>query len=192
MAAIKDKRVRDSTIKKIETVMEKLGLDLGHEDFKETPERFLRMLEEMTEGQSDDLPFNFATFQTTNNQLVTVGPVTVNSLCPHHLLPYFGHVYLGYVPSSLCVGLSKIPRLLKHRACFPQKQEDFIESVATEFEQLLKPRGLIVLMKAVHTCMRCRGALDSTSTTTTTAIRGLRGHEIRDEFMQSILIPAIN
>ena len=163
------------------------NVDLSDPEFKGSPARIVRAYEEMLAGNlRTDLPFNFTTFSTTNDQLVVVSPIQFCSMCPHHFLPYFGVVRVGYLPHKKVAGLSKLPRLVRHMASSPLKQEDLTSKIADELMRLLESPAVIVSATAVHTCMRIRGVKDCTANTTTTAIRGPKGMDVRDEFYQVV------
>lgn len=91
-----------------------------------------------------------------------LGPVVVRnvrftSVCVHHLLPFFGQAYVGYLPGERLAGLSKIGRVIDAHARRLQTQERLTASVVETLDAGLVPRGVIAVLRAEHTCMTCRG-----------------------------------
>ena len=95
------------------------------------------------------------------------------SLCEHHLLPFFGTATIGYVPAGRIVGLSKTPRLVHQFARGLQNQERLAQQIATCLSELLKPKGVGVILHARHLCMEMRGVQIAGTVTTTSALRGV-------------------
>lgn len=142
-------------------------------------------------------------------QMVVVGPVAFSSLCEHHLLPFFGHAWIGYIPSTVVsedgqtkhrfVGLSKLARAVH---CFSTKlqiQERITEAIATGLRDAedsmgnkLAPTGVGVVVEAEHTCMCVRGVKSVGAKTSTQAFRGVfLNSEVRAEFLNRVtrLVP---
>src|SRR5262249_10078686 len=134
-------------------------------------------------------------FHTTNNEMITCGPIDFYSLCPHHLAPVFGKAWIGYIPDGKCLGLSKIPRLVRWMAGSPIKQEDLTAEIATKFEEILFPcqsgpnhaheaepdicrprirnNGVAVVLQGTHLCMLVRGVkVNSNCTVQTSKMTG--------------------
>src|SRR5215471_4088272 len=117
---------------------------------------------------------NFTTFDAEGmNEMVVVRQVPFYSLCEHHLLPFFGTATVGYVPADRIVGLSKIPRLVQHLARDLQNQERLAAQIADKFGDVLKPKGVGVILHARHLCMEMRGVAIAGAVTTTSALRGV-------------------
>jgi len=106
------------------------------------------------------------------DQLYTVGPIAIRSLCSHHFLPVIGNVWIGLIPSRKVMGLSKFNRLAQWVMGRPQIQEEATIQLADEIELLLKPKGLGVVVKANHTCMTWRGVKDKDTEMVTSVMRG--------------------
>lgn len=108
------------------------------------------------------------------HDMVVIRKVPFDSLCPHHLLPFYGHVSVAYIPNGQVVGLSKIPRLIRWCATFPLMQEELTKKIARELQTVpgLGPRGVLVTVSARHTCMEFRGVHSPGQETLTTAICG--------------------
>ena len=118
--------------------------------------------------------------------ILVVGPMTVRSTCSHHFAPILGHAWVGVISGEKVLGVSKFSRLFSWFASRPQIQEELAVQVADCLEALLKPRGLAVVIKAMHSCMTWRGVKDSDSKMTTSVMRGLfmTSAEARQEFLE--------
>jgi GTP cyclohydrolase I len=107
-----------------------------------------------------------------------VGPVIVRgvsfaSVCVHHLLPFFGEAHVAYLPHERLAGLSKIGRVVDAHARRLQTQEHLASEIAGSIEGALRPRGVIVLLEALHTCMTLRGVRKERSRMVTSVATGL-------------------
>ena len=133
---------------------------------KETPRRIAKMYQELTSGQAIDASTVLnKTFPLETNNIVTVKDIFFSSLCEHHLMPFFGESSIAYVPNGKVVGISKLGRvvdILSHRL---QLQERLTAQVGETIFSKLQPHGILVISKAKHTCMICRGVKKSDSTT---------------------------
>lgn len=129
--------------------------DLGH-----TPMRVSRALEEMTSGYGKEPKMTlFGVEGDEDHGLVVSGPIEFSSMCSHHLLPFYGEAFVGYVPRALLIGASKIPRLVHHYSKRLQLQERLSKQVAERLYDLLEhPKAVLVYTRATHACMSCRGA----------------------------------
>lgn len=111
------------------------------------------------------------------DQVYTVGPITVRSACSHHLVPILGKCWVGIKPSERVIGLSKFVRLAEWVFSRPHIQEEAVMILADEIERLVKPVGLIVIVKAQHYCMKWRGVREPDTSMVTSVVRG----EFRDK-----------
>ena len=114
------------------------------------------------------------TFSETGkyDDLVLVRDITFNSACEHHMMPFTGKAHVAYMPVDKVVGLSKLARLVDVYARRLQTQEHMNAQVATAIEEILKPRGVAVMIEAEHTCMSLRGVEKPGALTVTTQFRG--------------------
>jgi GTP cyclohydrolase I len=135
-----------------------------------------------------ELDFNFTTFPAAKGQMVVCDHIEFSSLCAHHLLPFYGHAHVGYIPNEVQVGLSKIPRLVKQLAHKPQVQENLTQQIADEMKNRLVPQGVMVVVEARHTCMACRGVASHNAMMRTSALKGvfLTNDSARAEFFNLI------
>jgi GTP cyclohydrolase I len=107
-------------------------------------------------------------------------------MCEHHMLPFFGRAHVAYIPDGKIVGLSKIPRVVEVFARRLQVQERLGEQVADALEDVLKPKGVGVVIEAVHLCMMMRGVEKQNSRTITSSLRGVFKDDARtrSEFLR--------
>ena len=158
-------------------------------DVQNTPRRVARMLQDellsgYREGGREALQRAFTTFPTGGAQeMVAEGPIPFVSLCAHHMLPFLGEGYVGYIPGCRLVGLSKIPRVVEFFSRKLQTQERLTMEIADFLMENLKPKGVIVLLRARHLCMEARGVRAPGVVTRTSALRGIAGHPaVKSEF----------
>jgi GTP cyclohydrolase I len=162
-----------------------VGLDTNVEHMRRTPERFVEMLREMT----TPVPFKFTTFPATSRDMIVVKQIPVVSLCAHHVVPYRGVAFVGYIPKAMIVGLSKIPRLVRNEAAKLSVQEELTTNIADQLEKRLETDDVAVVMECEHLCMTIRGVQAPGTTTYTAVMRGVFGlHErtAKDEFLRAI------
>ena len=111
-------------------------------------------------------------------------------MCEHHLVPFFGHAHVAYIPNTdgRVTGLSKLARLVDGFARRPQVQERLTAQVANAIEAALVPRGVLVVIEAEHLCMAMRGIRKPGASTVTSAVRGVFRDDVsaRMEAMQFV------
>lgn len=167
-------------------LLEWIGENPNREGLIETPRRVVEAYEELTAGYRADVGSILGvTFPDTCDEMVVVSGIRLVSLCEHHLLPFTGTVVVGYVPNGRVVGLSKIPRMVDALARRLQVQERLTEQIADALVEHLAPLGVGVLIRAHHSCMGLRGAMQPDAIMTTSALRGvlLEKPEARAEFL---------
>jgi GTP cyclohydrolase I len=160
-----------------------LGYPAGGEHRARTPERVVSALSELLVPAAF-LPTTFPNDEGYD-ELVVARQVPFRSLCEHHLLPFYGHAHIGYLPGARIVGLSKLARVVEHFAAGLQVQERLTQQVADWLEGQLGARGVGVVLEAEHLCMSLRGVRAMGARTVTSALRGsLRTDpRSRDEFL---------
>jgi GTP cyclohydrolase I len=128
------------------------------------------------------------TFGEKYDEMVLVKNINFESMCEHHLLPFFGKAHIAYLPQGRIVGLSKLARIVEILAHRPQVQERMTEELAELVMQELDARGVGVVIEAAHTCMSIRGVRKADSVCTTSAMRGVFQTNLstRSEFMALI------
>ena len=164
-----------------------LGEDPDRDGLRRTPERVARSLAWLTRGYGLEARgvIGDALFAESHANMVLVRDIELYSLCEHHLLPFFGKAHIAYIPDGRIVGLSKLPRIVEVFARRLQVQERLTEQVAQAIEDVLRPRGVGVVVEAVHLCMMMRGVEKQNSKTITSALRGQFRDcpTTRDEFL---------
>lgn len=151
-----------------------MGCDPNDAGLKDTPNRVVRALREMTEGYREDpaqiLSKSFGD-EKEYDEIVILQGIPFHSMCEHHLLPFTGHADVGYLPGKVC-GLSKLARLVDCFARRLQMQERMTSQIADALMLHLQARGAAVVLRASHSCMVCRGARKSGATMITSVTRG--------------------
>ena len=151
-----------------------VGEDPDREGLRETPARVARMYAELFSGlHCDPREFLTKTFTQKYDEMVLVRDINFNSVCEHHLLPFFGKAHVAYLPNGKIVGLSKLARLVEVLARRPQVQERMTEEIADLLMSESDARGVGVVLEATHTCMTIRGVRKPGSLCTTSAMRGI-------------------
>lgn len=156
-------------------IIEELGLDLNDPSIKDTPERVAKMLvNETCNGLFTEPPIitTFPLDKNTSRDLVVIENIPFSSLCEHHFQPFVGTATIAYLPNDRVMGLSKGARVLDYFASRPQIQERLTNEVAAYLYEQLNAKGVFVMMKAEHYCMKVRGVKKHNSTTITTASLG--------------------
>ena len=167
-----------------------IGEDAQREGLVKTPERVAKALTFLTAGYDKDVNevLNDALFVEDYDEMVVVKDIDVTSLCEHHLLPFIGKCHVAYMPKRKIVGLSKIPRLIEMYSRRLQVQERLTTQIASTLNDVLQPRGVAVVIEAVHLCMLMRGVEKQNSKAVTSAMLGaFRDRpETRAEFIELI------
>lgn len=150
-----------------------VGEDPDREGLRETPQRVARMYEELFAGVGRDARVHLhKTFTQKYDEMVVVKDIAFESICEHHLLPFFGKAHVAYLPRGKIVGLSKLARVVEALSRRPQVQERMTEEIAELLTQELSARGVAVILEASHTCMTVRGIRKPGAICTTSAMRG--------------------
>ena len=180
---------RDRIAAAVREILAAVGEDPEREGLRETPERVARMYEEMFAGlRKDPASVLKKTFVEKYDEMVLVKDITFDSMCEHHLLPFFGRAHIAYIPNGKIVGLSKIARAVEMVARRPQVQERMTEELAELVMNELGAQGAGVVLEASHTCMSIRGVRKPGSICTTSAMRGIFRANLttRSEFLSLI------
>ena len=164
-----------------------IGEDVQREGLKDTPKRVVKAWEEMTCGYKQDPEKVLGTdFEKDGyDQMIHVPTIEFVSVCEHHMMPFWGHVWVAYLPSTRVVGLSKIPRMVEVFARRLQIQERLTQQISDTIQRVLNPQGVGVRIKAVHSCMKFRGVQKQDAAMITTSLTGafLNEHKVREEFL---------
>jgi GTP cyclohydrolase I len=174
----------------IRSLLEALGEDPGREGLLKTPERVEKALRYLTQGYSQDAleVLNDALFTVDYDEMVIIKDIDVFSLCEHHLLPFFGKAHVAYLPDGKVMGLSKVPRLVDMFARRLQVQERLTVQIADTIMEMVKPRGVGVVIEAMHFCVIMRGVEKQNSVAVTSCMRGDFQTQLqtREEFLSLI------
>ena len=176
-------------------ILEAINEDPNRDGLIKTPLRVAKAFEEICSGYFKDPKevLNDALFDSSNNEMVVVRNIEFYSMCEHHILPFFGRVHVAYIPDKKVVGLSKIPRMVEVFARRLQIQEQLTEQIADAIMEVVKPRGVGVVIHARHMCMEMRGVKTKHSYTSSSALRGIfLDEKTREEFFNIINAPTQN
>ena len=160
----------------VRTLIAYAGDDPEREGLVETPRRVVKAYDELFGGYrecpSEVLDRTFSEIGAYDD-LVLVRDITFHSHCEHHMMPFYGKAHLAYLPVSEVVGLSKLARLIEVYAHRLQTQEHLTSQITLALDEILKPRGVAVMLEAEHLCMSLRGVQKAGASTVTTQFTGL-------------------
>jgi GTP cyclohydrolase I len=165
----------DKATRAVADLLDALGVDRRADGLAATPARVARAYAEMLSPE----PFRVTTFANDEgyDELVVARAIPFASLCEHHLLPFSGFAYVGYLPDQRLLGLSKLARVVDHFSRRLQVQERLTAQVANFIAETLQPKGVGVVLEAEHLCMSMRGIRANGARTVTSALKGL----VRDD-----------
>ena len=168
----------------VRTLIAYTGDDPKREGVLDTPKRVIDAYEELYQGYRE-CPTEVLdrTFSETAgyDDFVLVKDIGFNSHCEHHMMPFFGKAHVAYRPTDRVVGLSKLARLVDVYAKRLQTQEHMTSQVATAIDEILKPRGVAVMLEAEHMCMSLRGVEKLGSLTVTTHFTGTFRDDVNEQ-----------
>ncbi|HKT39014.1 MAG TPA: GTP cyclohydrolase I [Ktedonobacterales bacterium] len=172
-------------------IFQTFGMDITDPATTLTPRRYIRALLDATDGYEGD-PKLLTVFATEcrggpdcRTSQVIEGPIPFFALCEHHVLPFHGHAYVGYIAHEHIIGLSKLTRLVRLFAKRFTLQERIGREIADTLEAMLHPHGVAVSLEAQHLCTQMRGVREEAPWTRTTFWRGLYDENpaLRAEFL---------
>jgi GTP cyclohydrolase I len=151
----------------------------------ETSRRLRAFGEELYRKRSYE---KFTAFKADHDDMIVGNHLRLFSFCEHHLLPFFGEVAIGYIPNNKIFGLSKFQRLVDKVSSKPQLQERLTYQILEEIKNRLEPKGVGVVIKAIHTCVFARGTQSTSAEFTTSAVDGIfkENHNTKQEFFSII------
>jgi GTP cyclohydrolase I len=171
----------------VRQLLSALGEDPDREGLADTPARVAKSLKYLTQGYDGDPDkvIGDALFTVKYDEMVIIRDIDVFSLCEHHMLPFFGKAHVAYIPNGKVVGLSKIPRLVDLYSRRLQVQERLTVQIAQKIQEAIQPRGVGVVIEAMHFCMIMRGVEKQNSVAATSCMLGaFRDHQpTREEFL---------
>ena len=167
------------------------GDDPNREGLLETPDRVVRSYQEFFSGYSEDPAEVLSrTFEEAEGyqDMVMLRDIDLESHCEHHMVPIIGKAHIAYVPTNTIVGISKLARVVEAFARRFQVQEKLTAQIANCIQDVLKPKGVGVVVDAVHQCMTTRGIHKSDVSMVTSQMLGTfrTDARTRDEFLRMI------
>jgi GTP cyclohydrolase I len=167
------------------------GMNLNTPSTVETPRRFIEALYESTNGYDGDpklikaFPKECRGEPDCRLSQVIEGPIHFHSLCEHHVFPFYGEAYVGYVANEKILGISKLTRLVRLYTKRFAVQERIGYQIADTLEALMAPHGVAILLRAKHMCVEMRGVREISPATRTTVFRGVYAEDpaLRAEFL---------
>jgi GTP cyclohydrolase I len=162
--------------KAVREILEAIGEDPDRDGLQRTPTRVAAMYAELFAGlHADPTEVLNVTFEAGHDEMVLERDIPFHSMCEHHLVPFTGRAHVAYIPGDdgRITGLSKLARLVDGFSRRPQVQERLTSQVADAMEDVLKPKGVLVVIEAEHLCMSMRGVRKPGAVTVTSAVRGL-------------------
>jgi GTP cyclohydrolase I len=144
----------------VRVIIEWIGDDPDREGLTATPGRVARAYEELFSGyDSDPAEFLSRTFEEVEgyDEMVVLRDIRFESYCEHHMLPIIGKAHVAYLPDRRVVGISKLARIVDIYAKRLQIQEKLTVQIADTINEVLRPKGVAVVIEATHECMTTRG-----------------------------------
>ncbi len=173
--ALSERPSREEAERAVETLIRWAGDDPLREGLRDTPNRVVRAYEEFFAGYAaDPVDLLERTFAETEgyDEMVTLRDVRLESHCEHHVVPIIGKVHIGYIPDRRVVGISKLARVVDIYAKRLQIQEKLTAQIANSIQEVLKPKGVGVVVEAAHQCMTTRGVHKANVTMVTSRMLG--------------------
>ena len=167
---------REEAERAVRTLIAYAGDDPAREGLRDTPKRVVGAYEEFFAGYNDDpIEVLSRTFDDVGgyDDIVMLRDIELNSHCEHHMVPFIGKAHIAYFPTDRVVGLSKLARVVEVFGRRLQTQETMTAQVAETIDHVLKPKGVAVMIDAVHQCMSMRGVRKPGVATITTQFTGL-------------------
>ena len=154
------KPTREEAEQAIRTLLRYIGDDPDREGLRGTPGRVVKAYDDWFSGYQDDpVEFLRRTFYEVDgyDEMVVLRDIRFESHCEHHMAPIMGKVHVGYLPDRKVVGISKLARVVEAFARRLQVQETMTAQIAHTIQDVLKPKGVGVVVEGVHQCMTTRG-----------------------------------
>lgn len=174
----------------IKAILELLGENPEREGLVKTPVRAAKALFFITEGyrHTAEEVVGDALFATQGNRIIIVRDIEFYSMCEHHILPFFGHISIGYIPKGKIIGLSKLARLVNLYARRLQVQENLTSEIVRAVAKATESDDVIVMARGEHLCMKMRGVESQDSSTVTLDYIGkfAENSDLRMEFISSV------
>jgi len=179
----------DQAEKSVRELLAVIGEDSSREGLRDTPSRVAKSYLSLFGGYQEDPKKLITVFDNEGyDEMIIAKDIDFYSTCEHHMLPFFGKAYVGYIPDDKIIGLSKMPRLVEIFSRRLQNQERLTKQVADTLHDMLHPLGGGVVIKAEHMCMKARGGEKQNCEISTSSFRGLfkKNLNTRAEFLDLI------
>jgi GTP cyclohydrolase I len=182
---------REQAEEAVRTLISWAGDDVTRDGLLETPDRVVRAYEEYFRGYDQD-PEEILdkTFEEIEgyDEMIILRAIRFESHCEHHMAPIIGRAWVGYIPKGRVVGISKLARVVEAYAKRLQIQEKMTAQIANAINNVLKPQGVAVVIKAEHQCMTARGVMKPGTDLVTSRMLGIfRDNAItRQEFLTMV------
>ena len=191
MASARTKVSRRAAEAAVRTLLRWAGDDPRREGLRDTPQRVVDAYRDWYSGyDSDPSAYLRRTFEQVGgyDELIVLRDITFESHCEHHMAPIIGKVHVGYLPDSKVVGISKLARVVEGYARRLQVQEKLTAQIADCITDVLRPRGVGVVVDAVHQCMTTRGVHKRDVSMVTSRMTGIFRSDARTraEFLRFI------
>jgi len=182
---------RQAAEEAVRTLLRWAGEDPRREGLRDTPSRVVSAYQDWFSGyDSDPADYLRRTFEEVGgyDEMVVLRDIAFESHCEHHMAPIIGRVHIGYLPTDKVVGISKLARVVEGYARRLQVQEKLTAQIAGCIDEVLKPRGVRVVVDAVHQCMTTRGVRKRSVSMITSRMTGTFREDARTraEFLQFI------
>jgi GTP cyclohydrolase I len=191
-----DRPSRDEAEEAVRTLLRWIGDDPTREGLAATPGRVARAFEDWFSGYQDDpVEFLRRTFYEVDgyDEMIVLRDISFESHCEHHMAPIIGRAHVGYLPDRKVVGISKLARVVETFARRLQVQESLTAQIANCISEVLKPKGVGVVIEGVHQCMTTRGIHKSGVSMITSQLLGQfrTDPRTRAEFLNIIGRPSV-
>ena len=192
---LNQRNISKEDLKKYEGYMAEIftafGMNIKTPSTVDTPRRFIEALYESTNGYDGDpklikaFPKECRGEPDCRLSQVIEGPIHFHSLCEHHVFPFYGDAFVGYVANESILGISKLTRLVRLYTKRFAVQERIGYQIADTLEALMAPHGVAVFIRAKHMCVEMRGVREISPATRTTVFRGVYAEDpaLRAEFL---------
>lgn len=190
-----DRPSREEAEQAVKTLLLWVGEDPTREGLRGTPRRVARAFEDWCSGYAEDpVAFLRRTFEEVDgyDEMIVLRDIPFESHCEHHIAPIIGKAHVGYLPDRKVVGISKLARVVNAFARRLQVQESMTAQIAHCIQDVLKPKGVGVIIEAEHQCMTTRGVHKHGVSMITSQLLGQFRSDprTRSEFMSIVGAPA--
>jgi len=177
----------------VRTLISWAGDDPSREGLLDTPKRVVKSYEEFFKGYAINPKTVLSrTFKDVEgyDEMIVLRDIVFESYCEHHMVPFTGRAHVAYIPGDRVIGISKLARLVEAFAKRLQIQEKLTAQIAHTLSDVLKPRGVAVVVEATHMCMTTRGVHKPGAVMQTSQLLGLfrKDPRTRQEFFSLLKV----